>query len=128
LNLTSVSQNIKNKFGEIFLRLLFTFYVTRVFKRNPLCFQKNLSKTTNWIDISENDQLSSQYNIPWNQSNIIKDPSLRAKLILESWINIDNESKNIFFNILTKLLRIAHLLDDKVEMDQEVSDTVYVMY
>jgi hypothetical protein len=87
-----------------------------------------MSGATNWIDISENDQLSSQYNIPWTQSNVIKEPSLRAKLILESWINIDNESKNIIFNILTKLLRIAHLLDDKVETDQKVSDTVYVMY
>ncbi len=110
------------------MRLIFTFYVTALSKRNSISKKRIMSGATNWIDISENDQLSSQYNIPWTQSNVIKEPSLRAKLILESWINIDNESKNIIFNILTKLLRIAHLLDDKVETDQKVSDTVYVMY
>ena len=128
LSLTSFSKTIKYKLGEIFIRLIFTFYITSLFKRNSISPQKNMSGSTNWIDIIEKDQLSSQYNITWNQPNVIKDPSLRAKLILESWITIDNESRNAFLSIITNLLRISNLFDSRQESNQEISKTVYVMY
>ncbi len=68
------------------------------------------------------------FEMSWNDPRVLGSPGERAKRLMDFWVITDHKHKGRCLRILVHILALSHLFRNREELDQDISETVYVMY